>query len=320
MSYWSKRQKKGLSALEKRETAIKKRLNRLYKLESARLSKLIASFYQQYGSNDIIQYRTLMQSLDDASKQLLLEDWDKFAQAYPQYAHLLPVRENIYKLNRLEGLQMSVELQLDDLAGKTIDAVTGHLTSVAEDALKSISKDLHYEYNPEVMKNFVNRPWADGSEFSTSIWNNTQKLAKYLTTDIAQGIARGDSYKKLAKNINERFDKVSRRDAYRLIYTEGTYIYNQATLSVVKNDFEFYKISTVGDGKVCPLCRSFDDKTFKLEDAEAGVNFPPFHPWCRCSFEIVIPDRQQWLQDYINKHGSAGNDVLDRVDTGDDNG
>lgn len=319
--YWSRRQANAMAALERREKRLKKRLNAFYEAESRRLADGIFAFYNRYGDQmktldgDVMYnwYGHLMRSMDPDARQMLFEDWDGFVQMFPEYRDLAPLRENLSRLNRLEGLQMSVQLQLDALAGKVNDAVTGHLTDVAEDALKSICRDMGHEYNPEMVRNFVNTAWADSESFSKRIWDNTQKLAGYLTTDISHGLARGDSYKQLTQNLTERFEKVSRRDAYRLIYTEGTFAYNQATLSVVKEDFDFYKISTVGDGKVCEICRGFNDKIFRMEDAEAGVNFPPFHPWCRCSFEVVVPDREQWLRDYERKHGRDGSAVLNRV-------
>lgn len=324
-NYWSNRQANAMAALERREKRLKKRLNAFYEAEKRRLSDSIFAFYNRYGDamkaldSDVMTnwYGHLMRVIDPDARQMLFEDWEGFVQMFPEYADLAPLRENISKLNRLEGLQMSVQLQLDELAGKTNDAVTGHLTDVAEDAIKSICKDMHHEYNPEMVRDFVNTAWTDENSYSKRIWDNTQKLVDYLTTDIAHGMARGDSYKTLVRNVTERFEKVSRRDAYRLIYTEGTFAYNQATLSVVREDFDFYRISTVGDGKVCDICRGFSDKVYRMEDAEAGVNFPPFHPWCRCSFEIVVPDRQQWLKDYKAKHGGDGRTVLSHVETGD---
>ena len=42
---------------------------------------------------------------------LLIQRMDEFEKKYPEYADLMPIRESIYKLNRLEGLQQSIRLQ-----------------------------------------------------------------------------------------------------------------------------------------------------------------------------------------------------------------
>lgn len=108
MSYWANRQKQLNQAAEKEESKLKKRLSKYYDSEFRKLEKQIAAYYQEYGENNVIEYRKLMEALSDEDKRLLIEQMDEFAKKYPQYAHLMPVRESIYKLNRLEGLQYSV--------------------------------------------------------------------------------------------------------------------------------------------------------------------------------------------------------------------
>ena len=38
------------------------------------------------------------------------------------------------------------------------------------------------------------------------------------------------------------------------------------------------------------ICQNLDGEVFKVEERETGVNFPPMHPYCRSSFEIVVPE------------------------------
>ena len=111
MNYWERRQQELNKAMEKDEKKLKKRLSSYFDTEYRKLEKQIAAYYKQYGTDNVIQYRRLMESLPDADKRLLMEQMDEFAKKYPQYAHLMPIRESIYKLNRLEGLQYSVRMQ-----------------------------------------------------------------------------------------------------------------------------------------------------------------------------------------------------------------
>ena len=151
----------------------------------------------------------------------------------------------------------------------------------------------------------MNVAWSNGENFSERIWSNTNKLAYYLNTDIAQGIARGDSYARLVTRLRKRFGDVSRNDAYRLIYTEGTYVMAEATMQPFVEDFQKYRLSTVGDGKVCPICRGVAEETFDIADRQTGVNFPPLHPWCRCTFTIEVDDWDAWMEDYEKRHGNG---------------
>ena len=77
----------------------------------------------------------------------------------------------------------------------------------------------------------------------------------------------------------------------------------ESSMTPFTEDFEYYKNSDAGDYKVCPICRGMRNKVFKISERKAGVNFPPYHPWCRCTFEIVVDDWDKWMDDYVEKHG-----------------
>lgn len=310
MNYWQKRQQQLNKQLEKDEGKLKKRLSSYFDAEYRKLDKQIAAYYKQYGTDNVIQYRRLMESLPDADKRLLIEQMDEFAKKYPQYAHLMPVRKSIYKLNRLEGLQYSVRMQQLEIGAVENEQITEHLNRQAMRGANAAAETMgfgknFYSNNPDITKLFVNVPWSNGENFSQKIWNNTTKLANYLNSDIAQGIARGDSYDRLVRRLRERFSNVSRNDAYRLIYTEGTYVMAESTIQPFTEDFEKYRLSTVDDGKVCDICRGVSEETFDIADRQPGVNFPPLHPWCRCTFTIEVDDWDAWMEDYEKRHGNG---------------
>lgn len=307
MSYWTNRQGQLKQTAEKDEAKLRKRLSDFYDSEYKRLEKEIASYYQQYGKDNVIAYRNLLQSLSDADKRLLIERTDEFVRKYPQYASLVPVRESIYKLDRLQGLQYSVFMTQAEIAGYTNQQITTYLTKLSQQGLNIGMETLgfgknFYAINADIVKTFVNVPWCNGENFSARIWNDTQRLANYLNQDLAQGFARGDSYDRLVRDIKQRFGRVNRKDAYRLVYTEGTYVMAESSLQPFIEDFEQYRLSPVLDGRTCPICRGLREQVFDVEDRSPGVNFPPIHPWCRCTFEIVVNDWDKWIDDYVAKH------------------
>ena len=307
MSYWTDRQERLKRAAEKDEEKIRKRLESFYAEEFRRLDREIALYYKNYGENDVIQYRTLLQTLSDADRTLLLERMDEFEKKYPQYADLMPIRESIYRLDRLQGLQYSVLMTEAEIAGYTDEQLTEYLTKLSQQGLNYAMETLgfgknFYSISSDVVRQFVGAPWCNGENFSTRIWNDTHRLAQYLSQDIAQGFARGDSYTRLVQNLRKRFIRVNRRDAYRLIYTEGTYVMAESSMQPFTEDFSHYRISTVGDSKVCPICSAMARQVFEISERQPGTNFPPFHPWCRCTFEIVVDDWDAWLDDYVTKH------------------
>ena len=323
MSYWTRRQEQLKQTAEKDEAKLKKRLSSFFDAEFKRLEKEIAAYYQTYGVDNVIEYRRLLESLPDEDRRLLIERMDEFVRKYPQYADLMPVRETIYRLNRLEGLQYSVFMEEANIAGYTSEQMTTYLTGLSQKGVNMAMETLgfgksFYAINAAVVKQFVDVPWCNGENFSTRIWNDTRKLAQYLNQDIAQGFARGDSYDKLVRQLRKRFSNVNRRDAYRLIFTEGTYVMAESSMQPFTEDFERYRLSPVMDGRTCPICRGLARQVFEIKDRQPGVNFPPIHPWCRCSWEIVVDDWDRWIDDYVAKHsGDAkrAETVAKRVDS-----
>ena len=316
MSYWTDRQEQLKQSAEKSEAALKKRLEKFYDVEFKRLDKEIAAYYQTYGYDNVIEYRQLLQSLSDEDRTLLMERMDDFAKKYPQYANLMPVRESIYKLDRLQGLQYSVYMTEAEIAGYTNDQMTEYLTKLSQKGVNYGMETLgfgknFYSINSDAVKQFVDVPWLNEENFSTRIWNDTKKLAQYLNQDLAQGFARGDSYDKLVRNLRQRFGRVNRKDAYRLIYTEGTYIMAESTMQPFKEDFTKYRTSPVLDGRTCSICRNMRHEVFEISERQPGVNFPPFHPWCRDSWGIVVDDWNAWIDEYVRKHGGNPNAASD---------
>lgn len=324
MSYWTDRQEQLKQSAEKSESALKKRLEKFYDAEFKRLDKEIAAYYQTYGYDNVIEYRRLLQSLPEEDRTLLMERMDDFAEKYPQYANLMPVRESIYKLDRLQGLQYSVFMTEAEIAGYTNDQIETYLRRLSQQGLNYGMETLgfgknFYSINDDIVRKFVDVPWCNGENFSTRIWNDTNRLAQYLQQDLAQGFARGDSYDKLVRNLRQRFGRVNRKDAYRLVYTEGTYVMAESTMQPFKDNFEKYRLSPVLDGKTCPICRGLREQVFLISERQPGVNFPPIHPWCRCSFEIVVDDWNKWMDDYVAKHSGdrkQAKKIKNRLDTG----
>ena len=116
---------------------------------------------------------------------------EEFQKKYPQYADLMPVRESIYRLDRLQGLQYSLVMTQAEIAGYTSEQIREYVTKLARQGVNGTMEALgfgknFYSIDSEVVKQFVNVPWCDGENFSIRIWNDTQKLARYLSQDFAK--------------------------------------------------------------------------------------------------------------------------------------
>lgn len=306
-TYWSNRQKQLNSQLEKDEEKLRQNLSAEYDKQSKRLEKEIASYYQLYGTNDVIEYRTLLLSLSDADRQLLMERMDEFAQKYPQYAHLMPVRESIYKLDRLEGLQTSIRMQQLEIGAIDNIQLEQHLSEYVAKSANVAAEQLgfgknFYNINSDVVKMTINKKWINEKNFSERIWDNRKKLADYLCNDFASAIVRGDSYQKCINALKDRFDNVSRNDMFRLIYTEDTHVTNEASAQTFEEYYEQYQFHTV-DGNTCKTCKGINEKIFYFKNRRPGLNFPPLHAWCRCYYTTVIPGRGTLEEEYAKLMG-----------------
>lgn len=316
MSYWTDRQEQLKQSAEKSEAALKKRLEKFYDAEFDRLTKEIAAYYQNYGVDNVVEYRQLLKSLSDEDRTLLMERMDDFVKKYPEYADLMPVRESIYKLDRLQGLQYSILITEEEIAGYTNEQIREHLLKLSQQGLNYGMETLgfgknFYSINDDIVRMFVDTPWCNGESFSSRIWNDTNRLAQYLQQDLAQGFARGDSYDKLVRNLRQRFRNVNRKNAYRLVFTEGTYVMAESSMQPFVQDFEKYRTSPVLDGKTCSICRNMRHQVFLISERHPGVNFPPLHPNCRDTFEIVVDDWDAWIDEYVRKHGGNPNAASD---------
>lgn len=305
--YWNERAEKLFKSIEKNEEQLNKKLAEYYKVEAERLNKLIASYYAKYGKENVIQYRELLKKLSDGERKLLIEDIDKFIEKYPKYEKLKKVRESIYKLDRLEGLKVSINLSQMELAEKEVEEVKKYLEDVYKTGFDYANKELGYptnfnSYNKEAVEKFINKSWVGGINFSKRIYNNRDKVSKWVMTEFADGVKRGESYDSLIKKMMNRFQEVSKSSAKRLVTTEASYILNESSMKVFEDEFDEYKYNAMLDAKTSKLCRRLDGEVYKISERKAGKNFPPMHPNCRSSFTIVIPD--DWMDRAVKKNNT----------------
>lgn len=285
--------------LEKGEEALKKKLSRLYDSESKKLEKEIAYYYQTYGRDNVLEYREMMKQLTKEEATMLYEDMDNFFRLHPEYVTLKPVRESIYKLNRLEGLQLSIMKQQLGLSSEEAALIGDHLLSYTISTYEGVQGLIPFNQFDGRAAKQVGQKIINDTDFEKRLQANREKLADYLNNDIAKGIARGDSYDKLSKQICDRFDGVSRRSAYRLLYTEGTRMFNRANSEAFAEvGINQYRYCSAGDNRVCSDCKALDGNVYDISEASEGTNYPPMHPWCRCHTEPAV-DWDKWLNDRI---------------------
>lgn len=302
-SYFKERQKQLWKNLEKEEDKLVKLLKDEYDKQARILENEIAQYYARFGKDDVIEYRHLLMQLDKADRKLMLESIEDFIVKYPEHAHLLPVRESVYKLDRLEALSTSIKMQQIELGVFEEKALEEHLIKVYGDGYKKIAESMGFGKNfgvfdHEAAKLLVHSKWVDDKDFSERIWGNRDKVTDFLNNEFKHGIIRGDNYAKLVKTMKMKFVDKSTSNIKALIFTEGTFVNNAAMMQPFEDAeiFDEYEYVSVIDDRTSQICTSLNGQKFKLKNKQAGLNFPPMHVRCRSSFSIVMPS------DYIERY------------------
>lgn len=177
------------------------------------------------------------------------------------------------------------------------------------DATKGTDYRAAFDLIPESrVKAILSTNWS-GQMFSQRVWDNTNALADGLKHDMLVGIMAGKSEQHMADDIMSRCG-VGAFEARRLVRTETTYVANMAELYGYKElDIDEYEFSACLDSRTSDLCRELDGKVFKRNSAQAGVNLPPMHPFCRSTTLPVLPSEEDLDKELAELCDEIGADV-----------
>lgn len=121
-----------------------------------------------------------------------------------------------------------------------------------------------------------------------------------LPKDIEDCIEKGLSYSKCKILLQQKseFSQLESKELKELVSTAGTRISTENQAKQFQEDFKYYKISSCKD--CCSICKELSNRKFRFKDRQVGVNFPPFHLGCRCSFTVEIDDN--FVERYEKRH------------------
>lgn len=226
----------------------------------------------------------------------------------PAYAH---------RIGRLNDLDSKISDMCSRLANAEIGVDTAHLGDIIQraymqtvfDVTKGADYRAAFDLIPESrVKAILSTNWS-GQMFSERVWDNTNALADGLKHDMLVGIMAGKSEQHMADDIMNRCG-VGAFEARRLVRTETTCVANMAELYGYKElDIDEYEFSACLDSRTSDLCRELDGKVFKRNSAQAGVNLPPMHPFCRSTTLPVLPSEEDLDKELAELGDEIGTDV-----------
>ena len=250
------------------------------------------------------QMKTALAICTDEQKKQQLET----LLSSPAYAH---------RIGRLNDLDSKISDMCSRLANAEIGVDTEHLGDIIQNAYMQtvfdVTKGADYraafDLIPESrVKAILSTNWS-GQMFSQRVWDNTNALADGLKHDMLVGIMAGKSEQHMADDIMNRCG-VGAFEARRLVRTETTCVANMAELYGYKElDIDEYEFSACLDSRTSDLCRELDGKVFKRNSAQAGVNLPPMHPFCRSTTLPVLPSEEDLDKELAELGDEIGADV-----------
>ena len=196
-----------------------------------------------------------------------------------------------HRIDKLEAMKHEINMHLNELAKTKELMVEEHLSKVYEEqyyknlynnAIATNKSKYISSLNPSQIQNVVKSNWlSDGSNFSSIIWKNKEKLLSEMQKTITVGIISGKTPYSLSEDF-ARIMNVDKNRARVLLQTESARVRSMAEIESYKQmEVSKYQIIATLDDRTSDICQSMDMKVFDIKDYEVGVTAPPFHPNCR---------------------------------------
>lgn len=200
----------------------------------------------------------------------------------------------IYNSKLLEELRDSITSNMQGLTDEETKIVSDYLTKSYTTAFENtsgainamgIKKDFNI-LRKEFIDAAVNAP-VDGKRFSERIWDNTNKLANRIHSDVVNCVQTGQRPAEIARQIKKDFGSTAYQ-SQRLVNTELARVVSAAQMDVYRESGVVQKVmwSATLEENTCDECAELDGKYFDLNDAPSV----PVHPCCRCALIPVVDD------------------------------
>lgn len=292
-AYWRKRAIELAEKQKQEDDDLCLRFHREYERILHELDKEISIFYARYAANESVSMADARRLLRDAELEDFRMSLDEFrdkalAGGFDKELEEVYLRSRI---SRLQALQTQVELRMMELFSSQRDVLRDHLQERYTDTyyrtVYAVSQQMNVastfaRIDPQTVEKILAVPWL-GSEFSSRIWADKDKLTRELMQTLSRGFVRGDSLDRMTKEFAKRMG-VSESRAATLIHTESAHTAAEAAEQGYREtSVKSYRFEAALDLKTCSVCGALDQREFPLAEHETGINYPPLHPRCRCT-------------------------------------
>lgn len=199
-------------------------------------------------------------------------------------------RTEIWTYKHYKDLSNSINAKLVELGLEEIDILNYNL----EEALREIYTETPLPQITPVKASFsvlndiqvqqiIARPWSK-KHFTSTVWDNKDKLIKILKKGITDSIVLGKSKDKLVATVMEKM-QVGFNAADRVVRTELMHTINAGQIQRYKDaGYTELEIIITHDERLCSKCMEHDGDIVDID----STNVPPFHARCRCTISPVL--------------------------------
>lgn len=306
-NYWHNRTVELEKLLQNKTSATIGQVNKLYVESSKTIASRIAKIFETYKEGGQLESQHALQLLSAKQtaevRRELLEQLSKTTDknVRREIISILDAPAYADRISRLQALQDLVRAEALRIGIEEERLTTSRLKNITETAYyRTIYNDQKnegkvYDFNKisdRQIQAMLAHNWS-GSNYSSRIWKNNDAFIEKLQNTIEEGCMTGSSLKDLEDRIVDdcigaTSDEGQRFCASRLIRTEVNYFANQGILMGYQEaGITRYRFLATLDLRTSEICRKLDLKSFSVAEAEAGVNLPPMHPFCR---SVTVPD------------------------------
>lgn len=282
INYWERRNTELMLRLEKGTENTINSLIQAYEQATKNINKEITKIFKNYAKDSGLEKKTLVQLLnkkeseqyyknllevinnnitDESIKKKLLAKYNA-----PAYS---------YRISRYQALQNNIDVELKKLANieqditkiRYVDTIKEGYYHNIYDIQKGTGLGFSFaQIDNKTIDLMLNENWVDNANFSQRIWNNSEKLGNYLSTQLTADTMSGKSIQKISKELSE-YMNVGLYNSTTLVRTEVNHFANESEmLSYEELDIDKYRFIATLDNVTCKHCAELDNRIFNTKD------------------------------------------------------
>ena len=245
--YWQRRSEDRFLKAEADIGAAQKTLAQAFERSQREIQSQIDAFYGRYAKNNAV-------SLAEAQKALSLPELRDFRDDLQAFRKLALDSMSTFNLElenlstqarvtRLQALKCRMDEVIERLYIGQRELISGAAAEIYSDQYHRTLFDadqyagFHAEFarvNDAAVKRLLDYPF-DGLMFSTRLWRQSEDLKPQIQQLVNRMFVTGKPPQDFADELAARFG-VKAKEAYRLLYTEGAFVAEQATLDAYRED------------------------------------------------------------------------------------